>query len=174
MTHQDIFQYFVPLEILLVTLSFLQLLGILPEVLHITTKHENTIWSHKRPQLWDSRSFNLALKEGACFSTFLLQVYCLVLCFIFLSFFKCCDVNRKAYYLVVAVCCMIMKQDLVHPLKSFILSSFTGVPRRGDRAGCGGFSYKPFLGQVENFLVLALKAVTLSSPCPIINVKFLY
>lgn len=35
MTHQDVFQYLVPLVILLVTLPFLQLLSILPEVLHI-------------------------------------------------------------------------------------------------------------------------------------------
>lgn len=108
-----------------------------------------------------------------CF--FLLFSYKFVWLYVFSSkdFFKNCDVNIEAFYLVAAVCWMIMKQDLVHalfPIASFSVP-FQGLPRRDVLEGCGGFFR---LG--GKFLGLCCNGTydIVFSPCPIMNVKFLY
>lgn len=142
MTHQDIFQYFVPLEILVVTLPFLQLLTILPEVLQIESMRiqSEAIRSHR------CETVGVLIWFWQKVFVFLLFSYKFAVWFyaFIKSFLKHWDVNTEAYNLVVALCWMIMKQDLVHALKSFILCSFTGVPRRGDPVGCGSLLYKLF------------------------------
>lgn len=81
----------------------------------------------------------------------------------------------EVYYLVAAMCWMIMKQDLVHALKSFILCSFTGYPGEMIQWGVEAFLCTSLWG-VEAFCTsffrfggkfLALMApVTLCPPLP--------